>query len=599
MRIKITIAIFSIIWIGLIVRIFYLSIQSNNYYEKLSENNSIKTEKIVPVRGEIVDRNSRPLAINKLGFKIKIVPHLKGKVSKIKLNRILDEIVELIPSASKKEMLKLYNKQDSYYNHYFVEVLPFISYDNIMPIYSKLNLKDNIKVEPAPLRYYPNKGVAAHILGYVAKVNERDIKKDSSLFHIGHVGKSGIEEYYNEFLKGNFGTKTIKVNAQNEEIEIVEHIEPKDNVKLKLTIDIRLQKYITKLFTDKVGAIVVMGVDGEILSAGSFPEYDLNLFVQGISHKNWNKLLHNVDKPFTNKFLSGLYPPGSTIKTGMGLIYITKGKYSPYTTLNCTGSIEVSNRNFRCWKHKGHGNTNLNKAIRESCDDYFYKGSMDVGISKIAPALIRYGLGVKSGIDLPREFRGTVPSRQWKREKYNRAWVIGETLNTSIGQGDVLSTPLQIARYTSLMATGVLPTPHVALNIADKEVRIKPKDVLTKEEKLNLPHIQKAMVEVCNHPKGTATHYLSSKIKMAGKTGTAQVVGIKQDTKTDERLKEHDMEYYRRSHAWLTTYAPIKNPKYVVTALIEHGGHGGAAAGEIISKIYNKMDELGYFKKSK
>jgi penicillin-binding protein 2 len=598
MRIKIIIAIFSVIWLGLLVRIFYLSIQSNNYYESLADKNSIKVEKIIPIRGEIVDINNKPLAINKLGFKIKIKPHLNRKTSKKDLEKIIDDIATLLPSASKEKMLKEYIQKDSYYNHHFIEVLPFVSYKEIMPVYSKLNLHEDIKILPAPLRHYPYKEVAAHLIGYVAKANDKDIKKDKSLFFIGHVGKSGVEEQYNKELKGHFGIKKVKVSAHNEEIEILEQVEPLDNITLKLTIDIRLQEYISKLFKDKVGAIIVMGVDGKILAAGSFPEYDLNLFVQGISYKNWNTLIQSEDKPFTNKFISGLYPPGSTIKTAEGLLFMDEGKYSPYTTHHCTGSVEVSNRNFRCWKHEGHKKTNLIKAIRESCDDYYYKGSMDLGIARISKAFIRYGLGKKTGIDLPREFRGTVPSRLWKQQKYNRPWYIGETLNTSIGQGDFLSTPLQIATLTALMATGKLPTPHVGLQIGDEVIEDKFEDVLNDNEKSKLKYIQKGMIEVCNHPNGTATRYLHSKVKLAGKTGTAQVVGIKQDTKTKDRLKEHDMEYYRRSHAWLTTYAPIKDPKYVVTALVEHGGHGGAAAGAMVSDIYNKMLEYGYFNNS-
>jgi penicillin-binding protein 2 len=213
----------------------------------------------------------------------------------------------------------------------------------------------------------------------------------------------------------------------------------------------------------------------------------------------------------------------------------------------------------------------------------------------MSSGLRRYGLGKKTKIDLPNEFIGVVPSRNWKMKKYGRSWNIGETVNMSIGQGDFLVTPIQIAQQTALIATSKLPTPHIAMKIGDKLYNPKPKDVFNKKELQKLPIIRKAMYQVCNSPHGTATHYVNTKIKIAGKTGTAQVIAIKQDIK--KRKLEHELSYYNRSHAWFTTYGPYKNPQYVVMAMVEHGGHGGHAAGAIVSKIYNKLLELGYIKK--
>ncbi|MDQ1264356.1 MAG: penicillin-binding protein 2, partial [Campylobacterota bacterium] len=283
---------------------------------------------------------------------------------------------------------------------------------------------------------------------------------------------------------------------------------------------------------------------------------------------------------------------GSTIKTGLGLIYTTSPEVGANFNVNCTASMPLGNRIFRCWKKDGHGYTEIDKAIRESCDDFFYKGSLRLGIKKMSDGLIRYGLGRKTGVDLPNEFIGTVPSREWKKEKHNQPWYIGETVNTSIGQGDFLATPMQIAQFTALMATGKLPKPHFAKSIGDTPIKAEFEDVLDENEKKKLPIIQKAMYEVCNHPNGTASRYVSSKVKIAGKTGTAQVVGILQNIK--ERELEHEMDYYTRSHAWFTTYGPYEKPQYIVSALVEHGGHGGFATGEIVSKIYDKLLELGY-----
>ncbi|MCF6330561.1 MAG: penicillin-binding protein 2 [Sulfurimonas sp.] len=593
MKIKFILFMFISIWLALIVRVFSLAIESNTYYEKLSQNNTIKIEKIAPVRGEILDNKNRPIAINKLGFKIQLKPHLTQKKNKEIFDTEIKKIISLIPELDPKKLIKAYKKYDSYYNHDFIDIVDFISYDKMMPVYTKLSLRENIKIVPSPKRHYPYSEIAAHSIGYVSRANAKDIDDNALLKLIGYAGKVGIEKYYNSYLQGEAGSKKVKVNANNQVIKELSYSKAKEDRRLILNIDIELQKYISSLFTQKAGSVIVMRVDGAILSSSSFPEYDLNTFVSGISHKEWALLSNSIDKPFTNKTTHGLYPPASTIKTGLGLIYLTNG-ISPYWNVDCKSSMPLGKRVFRCWKKQGHSETGIKKAIRESCDDYFYKGSLKVGIKKMSDGFIRYGLGKKTGIDLPNEFIGTVPSREWKRKKYNRSWYIGETVNTSIGQGDFLVTPIQIAQFTALMATSKLPTPFIAKKIGDKVVKPKIIDVLNKDELKRISLIRKSMYEVCNHPKGTAINHLSSKVKIAGKTGTAQVVGIMQDI--ENRILERDMEYYRRSHAWFTSYGPYKNPQYIVSVVVEHGGHGGAAAGEIVSKIYNKLLELEYIK---
>jgi penicillin-binding protein 2 len=316
--------------------------------------------------------------------------------------------------------------------------------------------------------------------------------------------------------------------------------------------------------------------------------------VSGISQKEWDALRFDVNAPFTNKIIKGLYPPGSVIKTGLGLIYITSGLMGPWNKFHCTGSLELGKRKFRCWKSSGHQDTNLIKAIRESCDDYFYKGSLKVGIATMSKHLKRYGLGKKTGIDLPNEFIGTIPNKVWKMRKYNQTWVTGETLNSSIGQGDTLVTPIQIAQFTALMATGKLPVPHLAYKVGEEIYDPEPVEVLTDEEKKRLPLIRRSMREVCSGPKGTAVNFMRTNIAVAGKTGTAQVVGISQETK--KRLKEHELAYFKRSHAWFTTFAPYAKPEYIVTILVEHGGHGGKAAAPMASKIYEWLYKHKYLK---
>jgi penicillin-binding protein 2 len=591
MKIKFILFVFTSIWLALIVRIFSLAVTSNSYYEKLSEKNTIKHEKISPVRGEIIDVKNRPLAINKLGFKIQLAPHLLSKKRKKEFEKEVALLIKLFPHLNREKIIKNYKKRDSFYNHNYIDVVSFIPYEEMMPLYSKLNLRDNIKIVSSPRRYYPYKNSAAHMIGYVARANKKDIMQDPTLELIGYTGKTGVEKYYNKYLQGIPGQREIKVNANNQEIEQLSYIAPQEDRKLTLNLDIELQKYIASLFEGKVGAVVVMDTKGAILAAGSFPNYDLNIFVTGMSYKMYDELASSLDHPFTNKLTHGLYPPGSTIKPSLGLLYITT-KLSKKWSVACKSNLKISGRTFRCWKKRGHGITNVTKAIRESCDDYFYKGSLILGNEAMSKGLHRYGLGKKTGVDLPNEFIGVIPSRTWKLQKYHKPWSIGETVNMSIGQGDTLTTPLQIAAQTALMATGKLPVPHFAKYIGKEPYNPKPRDVLNILEKKKLPVIQRAMYQVCNSPHGTATSYLDSKVVIAGKTGTAQVVGIKQDIK--KRKLEHELAYYKRSHAWFTSYGPAKNPQYIVTVLIEHGGHGGHAAGGVVSKIYNKLLELGY-----
>ncbi len=591
MRSKIVIFIFFAVWIVLLSRIYFLSIKSNSYYEALAKQNMIKKEWIVPIRGEIFDRNGEPLAVNKIGFKIKIAPHLRGTK---KLHRLIQEIIQRFRDLEPQKLLRRYRKKDSAYNHEFIEVVPFIPYHRMLPFFSKLQLNPDISIEPAFKRYYPQRNIASHVIGYVSKTGIKDAKRDNVAKITGIIGKTGIEKYYNDYLEGELGYKKLKVTAFNEVIDLIEQKPCVQNRHLFLTIDLRLQRFIHNLFKNRAGVAIVMKTNGEILAAGSFPEYDPNLFVAGISRKKWQELITDLNHPFTNKLINGLYPPASTIKMGVALSFIDSRKISPYTPFYCNGAIELGKRKFRCWKSSGHGDVRLIDAIRESCDVYFYEGSLRVGIDKIAKTLRKLGFAKKTGVDLPNEFIGVIPDKEWKARKYGMSWYKGETVVSSIGQGYDLATPMQVARYTALLATDKLPTPHFAKSFIYEEYKSRFEDVLTPLQKKYMKFIRRGMYEVCNHPKGTASRHIKTPITIAGKTGTAQIIGIPQDEK--KRMKEEDLAYFTRSHAWLTTYAPYRNPRYVVTVLVEHGGHGGTAAGPIVSAIYNKMIELGYFK---
>ena len=589
MNIRLTLVFLIILGIllTLLSRVYFLSIKSNTYYEELSKNNYIKRINKIPIRGIIEDRNGEKLAINEMGFSISVKPHLSSIKNKEKLENIIDSIIKYFPQFEKEKLIKEYKKEDSSYNHDFIKLIDYISYEEFLPKYTVLSLKEDLKIEFSTKRAYPQKELASHIIGYVGKASKNDISNNEPSLYNGIIGKNGLEKFYNSKLQGSMGYKDIKVNALNKEIEILDEKEASIDNNIKISLDVRLQKYIQDIFTGKSGAVVVMNaLNGEILSATSFPEFDNNIFVRGITPKEWNDMRNDIDHPFTNKVINGLYPPGSVIKMGTALSFLENGIPEDFS-VNCTGTLAIGNRNFRCWKTQGHGSVNFKRAIAESCDDFFYKGSLKLGIDKVSATLDKLGFGNVTGVDQINEFLGVNPSKEWKEKKYKQPWYVGETVITSIGQGNMLVTPLQIARYTSYLATGKLPKPHFY-----KANYEEPKDLGIPTKYLDI--IRKGMYDVSYSQNGTASKHINSKVTIAAKTGTAQVVSISQSEKV--RMKESELQYLERSHAWITTYGPFENPQYVVTIIEEHGGHGGEAAGDIASRIYDKLQELGYIK---
>lgn len=595
MRIKITLAIFISVWIALLVRVYYISIKSNAYYEEIAKQNAVKVEELAPLRGVILDRKLKPLSVNRLGFSIGLKPRLSLKSNRTVLEEEIAFLAETLPDASVKDMMKEYVKADSAYNHDFVDVISFIPYEKLIPHFAKIAQHDNLQIKITSKRHYPYGSLASHVIGYVGKSNTQDVAEDATAKLVGFSGKTGIEKYYNTVLQGIKGEKKTKVTAFNQEIEQVSKTLPVSN-DLVLSLDLELQRYIAELFGDDSGAVVVMNAkNGEILAAASFPEYDLNKFVSGITREEWAILANDLNHPFTNKLVNGLYPPGSVVKMGVGMAMMNSGIITPNTTFESTGTMELGGRVFRDWKKEGHGMISYVRAIRESCDDYFYKASLKTGIDIIAPFLSKIGFAAKTGIDLPREFMGTVPSREWKKARFGKGWSQGETLISSIGQGYFLVTPVQVAKYTAFLATGNGVTPHFVSKINDVplDFPVDP-NIVSESEKRYLKVTREGMYEVANVPGGTALRYINvtAPFKIAAKTGTAQVVGISQTNK--KRMREEDMDYYQRSHAWLTTYGPYENPQYVVTVLVEHGGHGGSEGGPIASKIFDKLYQMGY-----
>lgn len=594
MRHKFIVFIFLVFWAVMISRLYHVSIKSNFYYEGLAKDNIERKQFLKPVRGEITDIDGNLLAMNQIGFSLSIAPHLK--VENGHLENVIDTLVETFPDLNKTVMLNVYKKDNSPYNHKYIKVVDFIHYSDMIGAYPKLSLLENIKIEAETKRYYPYGSYAAHLVGYTGRSNQEENEQDPVVNEVGKVGKTGLERHYNHVLEGELGYEVSKVTATNKAIEILEKELPKDNKNIRLNIDIDLQKMIYERFGDQTGVAIVMRTNGEVLSAVSYPSYDPNLFVGGISIKNWKALQDDLAHPFTNKFIHGTYPPGSTIKMGMALAFDKALPNSLATPEYCNGHITLgtSKHKFRCWSRWGHGKVDLRKAIRESCDVYFYNKSLKVGIDAMSKHLRSFGLGVKTGVDLPREYAGVMPDKAWKMKRYKEPWYMGETVISAIGQGYDLTTPLQVARYTGMIATSTLATPHVAREVDGKKIEPEIKQLDFNPYYLN--EIRKGMYEVCNLRSGTAYKAMGElPVVVAGKTGTSQVTSIPQSTM--KRLKEEELAYYHRSHAWITTYAPYDDPEYIVTVLVEHGGHGGSTSGPMAADIYKWLYEKGYFSK--
>jgi penicillin-binding protein 2 len=593
MRYKFIIFVFLLFWGVMIARLYHVSIKSNFYYEGLAKDNIERKQFIKPVRGEISDSHGKLLAMNQIGFSLSIAPHLKYASEQLSI--VTDKLIETFPDLNKTVMLKVYKKHNSPYNHKYIKVVDFIHYSSMMGAYPKLSLVPNLKIEAETKRYYPYGKYSAHVVGYTGRSNKKENKKDVVVDEVGKVGKSGLERYYNKVLEGELGYEISKVTATNKAVEVLEKELPKDNKNITLNLDIDLQKMIYERFGEHTGVAIVMKTNGELLSAVSYPSYDPNLFVGGISSKAWKALQSDLAHPFTNKFIHGTYPPGSAIKMGMALAFSKAQPTILDSNEHCSGHITLgsSKHKFRCWSRWGHGTVGLRRAIRESCDVYFYNKSLKVGIDAMAKHLHTFGLGVKTGIDLPKEYAGIMPDKAWKMKRFKQPWYKGETVISAIGQGYDLVTPLQVARYTGMLATSHLAVPHMA-KVIDNET-VKPELKHIDFDARYLGQIRKGMFDVCNTPGGTAFRTMSKlPIIAAGKTGTSQVTSIPQSTKV--RLKESQLAYFHRSHAWITTYAPYDNPKYIVTVLVEHGGHGGSTAGPIVADIYKWLYKHGYFK---
>jgi penicillin-binding protein 2 len=454
-----------------------------------------------------------------------------------------------------------------------------------------------VAVEVVPIRQYLGGEMMAHLIGYTGEVSREDLEKDESgESGIGDItGKNGIEKYLDSYLKGKSGAEQVEVNVLGKEIKLVGRIQPVPGYNVMLTIDATLQKIAWEALKDMRGSVVAMDTrDGSVLALVSTPSFDPNLFNGGISIEDWENLSTDPSHPMENRAVSGQYPPGSTYKLIVAAAALEEGLITPDTTFFCNGSFELGNRTYRCWQKKGHGHVNLHRAIVESCDVYFYNLGKLIGVDKLAEYARGFGLGSASGIDLPREKGGLIPTKQWKLARFRESWQMGETISLAIGQGYNLLTPLQLVNaYAALANGGVIYRPRLIKSIETMDGRVIRS--FEPEQKGKIPISQKnmeilryALWGVVNENGGTGYALRRKEADVCGKTGTSQVIGLPEDEKA--RKRKINLARFR-DHALFVCFAPYKNPEIAVAVIVENAGHGGSVAAPIARKIIDAYFE--------
>lgn len=572
----------------LVGRLYYLQIYQKEKYAILADSNRFSTRLLVPPRGSINDRNGVELATNIQNFQAMLIAEqVRGDIDKL-----LEEIAPIL-SLTPEDIAQI--KKDITRHRRFVpiKIKDNLSWEEVSTLMLNNHKWPGLIIDQGLIRYYPFKHYTAHPIGYVGSVSEKDLQQsDAPLLQVPgfKIGKSGFEKTYDESLRGIEGSLKYEVNAYGRIMREIEKIDGKKGNDLDLTIDIRLQKAAYDAFGEEAGAAVVLDVHtGEILASVSTPSFDANLFVDGISQKNWNNLLYDEKTPLTNKAISGQYSPGSTFKVVVALAALEAGVIDSKTDYFCSGKMKLGNHLFHCWKHYGHGHQTLVNALKNSCDIYFYETALELGIEKIASMSHRLGLGETYNLGLENEKKGVIPDKKWKREKLKSSWQRGETVIAGIGQGYVLVTPMQLATMLARVVNGgyeITPT------FIKQQKTEKPKALNLNPEHIKL--VEEGMYEVVNGIGGTATRakLKIDGIKMGGKTGTTQVRRISLKERAEGIKRDEDLPWKYRNHAWFMAYAPHDNPKYAVAVIVEHGRSGAGVAAPIASKILEEAIKL-------
>ena len=610
-----------IIFTGIVARLFSLQITENKKYLTLSDKNRLREWRLPPVRGEFEDYFGNVVAGNTKVYQLHVVPEQVEdfKYLMVRLKNIL--------SLTDKQFSKIVKKKKQQKPWETLIISESLTWDQFSKVNFYLHELSGAKPVLSVARSYPYKANYTHVLGYVAQASESDLLENEEIKnkHVPglRVGKTGLEKTFENSLIGTNSVKRYEVNAFGKRINQVDFKEGEKGQKVKLTIDTEIQKLCNELLAEKSGSISVMDIfTGEIVAMHSSPSFDPNLFMYGISYKDWDLIRKNPLKPLINKTISGLYSPGSTIKPIVALSALENDVISTKFKVNCTGKMEMYGQTYHCWKKKGHGIVDLRDAIKQSCDTYFYEMSRRLGVDRLNITAKRFGLGNTVFKNLyTEEKKGLVPSTKWKKNALGKGWVLGETLITGIGQGYIQTTPLQLCLMTAQLANGgfkIFPRITVDKNQESLEkIKYKMKESLKitnenssslirsaeeifyKDEKEynklfrnqeNIKFVLEAMSASTNEVRGTSyrSRIDDPKYRFAGKTGTAQVKKI---TKLQRELDldTAQIPYEERDHAWYVAFGPYKDPRYSLCVLVEHGGSGSATAAPLAKKLMKKI----------
>ena len=571
---------------GLSLRLGHLQLREAQEFRLLAEENRINVRLIAPARGLIFDRNGHEIAGNEQIYRVTLQREDAGDVdATIERLRGLIRLDEDVLDRARKEMAR---------SPTFVPVTlaDRLSWEELSAVALNAPALPGITPEVALSRVYPRGPDFAHVVGYVGRVTERDLARDTTddpLLRVPQfqIGKTGTELAMEPHLRGRAGTKRIEVNAAGRIMREIDRIEGVSGHALQLTLDAGLQNFVqARLGTESASAVVIDTRNGDVLAAVSAPAFDANLFVQGISVDDYAALRDNDHRPLHNKIVQGLYPPGSTFKMVTLLAALDAGEITPGDTIWCGGHTRVSGRRFHCWKRGGHGWVDLKGSLRESCDIYYYELAQRAGIERIAAMARKLGLGVAHDLEMTSISEGLIPDMAWKRARRGEPWVVGDSLNAAIGQGFVLASPMQLAVMTARLASGLEVRPRL-VRAVDGVAR--PSGV---QGTLDLPRswldlVRDAMYQVVNAPGGTAgrSRFELDGVRWSGKTGTSQVRNITAAERARGVSSNEDLPWERRDHALFVGYAPYDDPHYAVSVVIEHGGGGSRAAAPVARDI--------------
>lgn len=572
----------------LLIRLVDLQVFEHNTYKVLSDQNRINIRPVPPNRGLIYDRNGVLLAQNLPSYSLEIVPERVED-----MDATIEALSELV-NIREEDITNFKERLKTTRRHKPVSLRTRLSDEEVARIAVNRHRFNGVDTVARLYRHYPQGQLAAHALGYIGRINEQELQQIDPANYEGtdYIGKTGIEKFYEDLLHGEVGIEQVETNAQGRTLRVLDNTPPIPGLNLHLSLDVEMQRIAEKAFGEDNGALVAIDpTDGSVLALVSMPTFDPNLFVGGIDSKTYQSLQDSRDQPLFNRALRGRYPPGSTVKPFIGLAGLEYGLVLPNVSTFCPGwyMLEGDERKYRDWKKEGHGPVNLSQSIVESCDVYFYDLALTLGIDRLSQFMEPFGFNDLTGIDTSGELTGLIPSREWKRRTRHKPWYPGETLITGIGQGFSLSTPLQLAAATATLSRyGQQLRPRIVAATEDPDSQERvwlpgvPNVAVPIINKTNWDYIIRAMTRVVHSPKGTARGIATGvKYKIAGKTGTAQIFGIKQD----EEYVEEDIEKRLRDHALFISFAPVENPRIAVAVVVENGGSGGAVAAPIARKV--------------